>query len=359
MAMRLASSMLVAALFVAHIATLVQGVPLPVDQELLLLDEDVSSLDSVAPKAKVAAKKHVLRKNGMGTIDGSRGSWFPFVNKAPMEALVKGRTFLPKTATEFQKPVSFKDKGLDSVQKELAQAENIHARSKYLQKVHAEEVKAAKLKAAQAKKKAKAQEKREKRKKKPNVLWPLGKPTFKPSQTSLQLKNKKVWRADGPIQDDVFLQSDDTYDPIQDMLEANGWTKDVLSTHAASQEQPVQEDTSTVSHSDVARTVEQHSEGDDARDLGESANVEQDDHDSATANRSRARASAPHASAPPLYSTAETVTNSDVNTAEKDYDTSRSVRTTHKHTPRNGDDEHSFDDLLTVDSDSMDGADAP
>merc|ERR1719247_2993679 len=62
----------------------------------------------------------------MGVVDGSKGTWKPFVDKVPKQALDKKRTFLPKTAPQFKAPTNlYHDDAVSNILHKLKQAETL------------------------------------------------------------------------------------------------------------------------------------------------------------------------------------------------------------------------------------------
>lgn len=349
---------------VAFLALVVcsHGVPLPAGMPEALLDEGGASPLDAAPPAVVASD---VAANPEAHPASTEKSWHPFIDKAPKSALKKGRTFLPKTAAQFRAPTSMKDQGEAKVERALKKAEDIHRPSMYMQK----EMATSKLReiGEDAKKTSSEWPQGKPRhylvKKHASPEWPLGKPTFKVSKHALQLKSKRIWQDGKPPQpqgEEVLLeeqqggdrQSDDDYDPIQDMLAANGWSRDVLTRTNPS---PPSEEAEThkvdeAHHSNNHHSSQQQDESgdddDDAKDLGESAAVEEEYKASPPVVRPRvSKASGPKKSVG---------SHSHINKAKakKDFDTSRTIAI-QKH---EGDAE---DDLLSTSSEDVDGADAP
>lgn len=172
--------------------------------------------------------------------------WKPFVDKAPKRALKPGRTFLPMTAKQFKLVLHGAskahpwgtDKGEEAIEHSLQNAENVHRRSMYMARVHEENVKARKAKRLRKLER----EKELKDAPKVNPMWPLGSVTtksFRKRDTSLA--SKRRWNAhqsdlgesrspedSGNEQHQDQLGEDSEYDPVQDMLAANGWSRGML-----------------------------------------------------------------------------------------------------------------------------------
>jgi hypothetical protein len=168
---------------------------------------------------KAAKKKTAAPKSNL-PVDGSKNTWKAFVDPVPKAALNPKRTFLPKTAKAFQLPgkVSKKnpwgrDRGEERVEAALTSAEQVNKPSKFMAKIQKEEKKpdhnlpltslktgVAPGQMGEGNKKKKKLTKKEKQEK---LAWPLGRPV-----PTLFL--------------DESYGASDAYDPVQDMLRANG-----------------------------------------------------------------------------------------------------------------------------------------
>lgn len=184
------------------------------------------------PIHKVATRKvpphHALRKDAMGTVDGSQGKWKPFVDKVPKRALNPKRTFLPKTAKAFRlnnmKKIFDKGKWKDSpeekrIQESLKKAEDLNHETSVEKMMHQRELRESKDVSKAVESKPQWPLKATKQKAiSAKARWPFGHPHIELLQDS-ESDSKED-------EDEQKIERLD--DPVQDMLTANGWTADML-----------------------------------------------------------------------------------------------------------------------------------
>jgi len=186
---------------------------------MLLSVTVVTSSEEVVQLAPTKAQTN----EATGPIDGSRGTWKPFVDKVPKSALNSRRTFLPKTQKAYRpdKKMVEQDKDVARIGRELSKAEDVHASSSFMQTIDEQELKDSKEPSPSKGpvnwplKKSKAA----------SARWPFG-PPVEDTVTLLQDENEDE---DKDVNRDSDNSDSDDYDPVQDMLKANGWTADMLS----------------------------------------------------------------------------------------------------------------------------------
>lgn len=209
-----------------------------------------------------------LATNSLGVIDGSNNSWQPFENKVPKKALNPKRTFLPVTQQAFHAPSqNFKTPTVDSIVKSLHAAETQRAQQQAAIMKPAKTVDVKSLDYGKDQTLLKPTES-----KTDSLAWPFGKPDFEvllqkevgDTNEDENQKDPEGATADDDDEDDDEDDEGDEdddkadlgeansnspqpktrvaappagegtpimaqdYDPIKDMMKANGWTASMM-----------------------------------------------------------------------------------------------------------------------------------
>lgn len=216
------------------------------------------------------AKATAPRKNSMGVVDGSTNSWQAYADKAPKKALNSKRTFLPPTLQEYKAPASASQlTSVDQIVNELHQAEQNSAHEKMSMSGQLKESIGGieKDRTVNYKEDDSILKPAKTADEETSVRWPFGRPGLRDEVSLLQ-------RSSGSDDDDIGDTNDDEqaeaesdehpdlgesmdeageaeetsssrhrqsdtqaplfdYDPVQDMLQANGWSPSVLQNKKA------------------------------------------------------------------------------------------------------------------------------